>query len=53
MPEFDTLIGARDAIAKKKVSSVELTRQFLDRMDKPDILGFLFDEQTFAKNHEE
>ena len=36
MPEFDTLIGARDAIAAKKVSSVELTRATLDRIAAGD-----------------
>src|SRR5437660_750805 len=29
---FDTLIGAREAIRAKRVSSVELTRQALDRI---------------------
>lgn len=28
-----------------------IVKVWLDRMDKPDILGFLFDEQTLAKNH--
>ncbi len=36
MAEFDTLIGARDAIASKKVSSSELTRRVLDRISHQD-----------------
>ncbi len=36
MLAFDTLIGARDAIAGKKISSTELTRQALDRIAKVD-----------------
>jgi aspartyl-tRNA(Asn)/glutamyl-tRNA(Gln) amidotransferase subunit A len=34
--EYDTLIAARDAIAAKKVSAVELTRAMLDRIEKVD-----------------
>jgi aspartyl-tRNA(Asn)/glutamyl-tRNA(Gln) amidotransferase subunit A len=42
MPTFDTVISARDAIASKKVSSLDLTRQVLDRLDKlePAIQAF-------------
>ena len=36
MLAFDTLLSARDAIAAKKISSVELTRQALDRIQKLD-----------------
>jgi aspartyl-tRNA(Asn)/glutamyl-tRNA(Gln) amidotransferase subunit A len=36
MPEFDTLIGAREALASKKVSSVELTQRVFDRISKSD-----------------
>ena len=36
MPEFDTLLSARDALASKKVSSVELTRRALDRIAAGD-----------------
>jgi aspartyl-tRNA(Asn)/glutamyl-tRNA(Gln) amidotransferase subunit A len=36
MLAFDTLLGARDAIAGRKISSVELTRQALDRIAKVD-----------------
>src|SRR5690606_32590408 len=32
----DTLLAARDAIAAKRISSVELTRQMLDRIEKVD-----------------
>jgi aspartyl-tRNA(Asn)/glutamyl-tRNA(Gln) amidotransferase subunit A len=39
---FDTLISARDAIRSKKISSVGLTRQALERIQKidPKILAF-------------
>jgi aspartyl-tRNA(Asn)/glutamyl-tRNA(Gln) amidotransferase subunit A len=42
MLEFDTLLSARDAIAAKKISSVELTRQAFARIDKiePGILAY-------------
>jgi aspartyl-tRNA(Asn)/glutamyl-tRNA(Gln) amidotransferase subunit A len=42
MLKFDTLLEARNAIAGKAISSVELTRQALDRIDKlePKILAF-------------
>jgi len=36
MASYDTLIGARDAIRAKKISSVELTKQMLDRIAKLD-----------------
>jgi aspartyl-tRNA(Asn)/glutamyl-tRNA(Gln) amidotransferase subunit A len=36
MTELDTLISARDAIAQKKISAVELTRQCLDRISALD-----------------
>jgi aspartyl-tRNA(Asn)/glutamyl-tRNA(Gln) amidotransferase subunit A len=36
MLAFDTLLAARDAIRSRKVSSVELTRQALDRAQKLD-----------------
>lgn len=36
MPEFDTLLSARDALASKKVSSVELTQRVLDRIAAAD-----------------
>ena len=36
MLAFDTLVSARDAIRAKKVSSVELTRQALDRITQVD-----------------
>ena len=34
MLAYDTLLAARDAIRNKKTSSVELTRQALDRIDR-------------------
>jgi aspartyl-tRNA(Asn)/glutamyl-tRNA(Gln) amidotransferase subunit A len=42
MLAYDTLLAARDAVRSKKISSVELTRQALDRIDKiePRILAF-------------
>ena len=42
MLAFDTLLSAREAIRSKKISSVELTRQALDRIEKldPRILAF-------------
>jgi aspartyl-tRNA(Asn)/glutamyl-tRNA(Gln) amidotransferase subunit A len=42
MPEFDTLIAARDAVRTKKVSAVELTRDLLARIEKlePQILAY-------------
>lgn len=42
MPEFDTLIKARDAIRSKRVSAVELTKQLLARIEKvdPGVLAF-------------
>src|SRR4051812_42422311 len=36
MLSFDTLIGARDAIRRKDISSTELTRQALARMEEID-----------------
>jgi aspartyl-tRNA(Asn)/glutamyl-tRNA(Gln) amidotransferase subunit A len=36
MLAFDTLLGARDAIAGRKISSIELTRAALDRIGKID-----------------
>jgi aspartyl-tRNA(Asn)/glutamyl-tRNA(Gln) amidotransferase subunit A len=42
MLAYDTLVGAADAVRSKKVSSTELTRQALDRIDKldPTILAY-------------
>jgi aspartyl-tRNA(Asn)/glutamyl-tRNA(Gln) amidotransferase subunit A len=42
MLAYDTLLAARDAVRSKKISSVELTRQALDRIAKiePRILAF-------------
>jgi len=42
MPEFDTLIKARDAIRSKRISAVELTKQLLARIEKvdPGVLAF-------------
>jgi aspartyl-tRNA(Asn)/glutamyl-tRNA(Gln) amidotransferase subunit A len=42
MPEFDTLIAARDAVRSKKVSAVELAQAMLDRIANvdPQILAF-------------
>ncbi len=42
MLTFDTLLAARDAVRSKKISSVELTRQALSRIDRlePQILAF-------------
>lgn len=42
MPEFQTILEARDAIRTKKISSTELTRQVLDRIEKlePKINAF-------------
>ena len=42
MPEFDTLLTARDALAAKKISSVELTKRALDRIaaNEPTIKAF-------------
>jgi aspartyl-tRNA(Asn)/glutamyl-tRNA(Gln) amidotransferase subunit A len=42
MLAFDTLLAARDAIRSKKISSVELTRQAIARIEKlePQILAF-------------
>ncbi|HZK79487.1 MAG TPA: Asp-tRNA(Asn)/Glu-tRNA(Gln) amidotransferase subunit GatA [Humisphaera sp.] len=42
MLSHDTLLAARDAVRSKKISSVELTRQVLDRIQKldPQILAF-------------
>jgi aspartyl-tRNA(Asn)/glutamyl-tRNA(Gln) amidotransferase subunit A len=42
MLSHDTLLAARDAIRSRKISSVELTRQALDRIDRiePKILAF-------------
>src|SRR5689334_12859133 len=42
MLAYDTLLGARDAIRAKKISSVELTKQALDRIAKldPQILAY-------------
>jgi len=48
MLAFDTLIAARDAVRAGKISSVELTRQALDRIEKldPSILAF---NQTYPE----
>jgi aspartyl-tRNA(Asn)/glutamyl-tRNA(Gln) amidotransferase subunit A len=35
-PPFDTLVGARDAVASRRVSSVELTRGVLERIGRLD-----------------
>ena len=42
MLAYDTLLAAREAIRSKKISSMELTRQALDRIEKldPQILAF-------------
>ncbi|HEX4053896.1 MAG TPA: Asp-tRNA(Asn)/Glu-tRNA(Gln) amidotransferase subunit GatA [Tepidisphaeraceae bacterium] len=42
MLAYDTLLAARDAVRAKKISSVELTRQALSRIDRlePQILAF-------------
>ena len=42
MLSHDTLLAARDAVRSKKISSVELTRQVLDRIQKldPQILAY-------------
>ena len=42
-PPFDTLIAARDAVASRRVSSVELTRQVLERIERvePKIQAFV------------
>jgi aspartyl-tRNA(Asn)/glutamyl-tRNA(Gln) amidotransferase subunit A len=42
MPDFDTLIAARDAVRSKQVSAVELTQSFLARIEKlePQILAY-------------
>jgi aspartyl-tRNA(Asn)/glutamyl-tRNA(Gln) amidotransferase subunit A len=42
MLTFDTVLGARDAIAAKKISAVELLRQTLERIEKlsPAVLAF-------------
>jgi aspartyl-tRNA(Asn)/glutamyl-tRNA(Gln) amidotransferase subunit A len=47
MLAYDTLVAARDAIRAKKISSVELTRQALDRIQKldPTILAY---NETYA-----
>lgn len=47
MLAYDTLVAARDAIRARKISSVELTRQALDRIAKidPNILAY---NETFA-----
>jgi aspartyl-tRNA(Asn)/glutamyl-tRNA(Gln) amidotransferase subunit A len=42
MLAFDTLLAARDAIRGKKISSVELTRQALDRIDRVEPRIFAF-----------
>jgi len=44
---YDTLVAARDAIRAKKISSVELTRQALDRITKVDPSIQAFNE-TYA-----
>jgi aspartyl-tRNA(Asn)/glutamyl-tRNA(Gln) amidotransferase subunit A len=53
MLAFDTLLAARDAISAKKISSVELTRQALGRIDKlePSIQAFnsLYPERALAQ----
>src|SRR4051812_14496227 len=41
-PAFDTLIAARDAVAARRVSSVELTRHVLDRIERLDPRIFAF-----------
>ena len=40
---FDTLVLARDAVASRRVSSAELTRHVLDRIERldPDVRAFL------------
>jgi aspartyl-tRNA(Asn)/glutamyl-tRNA(Gln) amidotransferase subunit A len=45
---FDTLVAARDAIRDRKISSVELTRQAIGRIDaiEPKILAF---NSTYAE----
>jgi aspartyl-tRNA(Asn)/glutamyl-tRNA(Gln) amidotransferase subunit A len=42
MLAFDTLLAAREAVRTKKISSMELTRQALDRIEKldPRVLAF-------------
>ncbi len=47
MLAYDTLVAARDAIRAKKISSTELTRQALERIQKldPNILAF---NETYA-----
>ena len=51
---YDTLVAARDAIRAKKISSVELTRQALDRIAKldPTILAFneTYADRAMARN---
>jgi aspartyl-tRNA(Asn)/glutamyl-tRNA(Gln) amidotransferase subunit A len=44
MLAYDTLVGAADAVRSKKVSSTELTRQALDRIDKLDPLVLAYNE---------
>ncbi|HEX4124990.1 MAG TPA: Asp-tRNA(Asn)/Glu-tRNA(Gln) amidotransferase subunit GatA [Tepidisphaeraceae bacterium] len=42
MPNIDTVLGAREALAARKISAVELLRQTLDRIEKldPSVLAF-------------
>ncbi|MDB5323868.1 MAG: Asp-tRNA(Asn)/Glu-tRNA(Gln) amidotransferase subunit GatA [Phycisphaerales bacterium] len=53
MPEFDTLISARDAIRSKQVSAVELTRRALERIAQlePRIQAFnsVADERAMGR----
>ncbi len=52
----DSLIAARDAIRSKQISAVELTRYFIERIEKidPQILAYnsLFPEQALAQSRE-
>jgi aspartyl-tRNA(Asn)/glutamyl-tRNA(Gln) amidotransferase subunit A len=56
MLAYDTLLAARDAVASKKISSVELTRQALSRIDRlePQILAFnsVFPERALEQAKE-
>jgi aspartyl-tRNA(Asn)/glutamyl-tRNA(Gln) amidotransferase subunit A len=44
MLAYDTLTGAADAVRSKKISSVELTRQALDRISKVDPTVLAYNE---------
>jgi aspartyl-tRNA(Asn)/glutamyl-tRNA(Gln) amidotransferase subunit A len=54
--EFDTLLGARDALARKAVSSVELTTRALARIDalEPKIHAYnsLWAEQALERSRQ-